>query len=309
MCRRRRPVARARQGGSGPTPSCELLREAGQQGSLCFAVLRQRPASAVRTATRALLVHAVAHAQGQHSARRSSSTNTNHHLASPQHHTTSFLPPLRKTPLPSKMSNQDTAPFFGFIGAAAALVFSCRSKPAVAGREGGGWSSSFSRPPFGQRERGQSAGWSLGLGQACGGKADGPRAGQQLPLISKAPAAHPEGGSGRLTAWSTVTRPCRAPLMVACPPTHSHPPLARAGMGAAYGTAKSGVGIASMGVMRPELVMKSIVPVVMAGVLGIYGLIIAVIISTGGACARGVAAEQGAGQRGMGEAVTQPHAL
>ncbi|KAJ7967244.1 V-type proton ATPase proteolipid subunit [Quillaja saponaria] len=38
-------------------------------------------------------------------------------------------------------------------------------------------------------------------------------------------------------------------------------------MGAAYGTAKSGVGVASMGVMRPELVMKSIVPVVMAGVL------------------------------------------
>ncbi|XP_055803712.1 V-type proton ATPase 16 kDa proteolipid subunit-like isoform X2 [Solanum dulcamara] len=52
-------------------------------------------------------------------------------------------------------------------------------------------------------------------------------------------------------------------------------------MGAAYGTAKSGVGVASMGVMRPELVMKSIVPIVMAGVLGIYGLIIAVIISTG----------------------------
>ena len=54
-------------------------------------------------------------------------------------------------------------------------------------------------------------------------------------------------------------------------------------MGAAYGTAKSGVGIASMGVMRPELVMKSIVPVVMAGVLGIYGLINAVIISTNSA--------------------------
>ncbi|MFS7942490.1 putative V-ATPase proteolipid subunit, F/V-ATP synthase subunit C superfamily [Helianthus anomalus] len=52
-------------------------------------------------------------------------------------------------------------------------------------------------------------------------------------------------------------------------------------MGAAYGTTKSGVGVASMGVMRPELVMKSIVPEVMAGVLGIYGLIIAVIISTG----------------------------
>ena len=57
-------------------------------------------------------------------------------------------------------------------------------------------------------------------------------------------------------------------------------------MGAAYGTAKSGVGIASMGVMRPELVMKSIVPVVMAGVLGIYGLINAVIISTNSASHR-----------------------
>jgi ATP synthase proteolipid subunit len=47
-------------------------------------------------------------------------------------------------------------------------------------------------------------------------------------------------------------------------------------MGAAYGTAKSGVAVAFMGVMLPELVMKSIVPVIMAGVLGIYGLIIAI---------------------------------
>ena len=45
-------------------------------------------------------------------------------------------------------------------------------------------------------------------------------------------------------------------------------------MGATYRMAKSGVGVASMGVMRPELVMKSIMPVVMAGVLGIYGLMI-----------------------------------
>ena len=30
--------------------------------------------------------------------------------------------------------------------------------------------------------------------------------------------------------------------------------------------------------MRPELVMRNIIPVVMAGVLGIYGLIVAVII-------------------------------
>jgi ATP synthase proteolipid subunit len=55
-----------------------------------------------------------------------------------------------------------------------------------------------------------------------------------------------------------------------------------ADLGAAYGTAKSGVGVSSMGVMKPDLVMKSIIPVVMAGVLGIYGLIIAVIIANGG---------------------------
>uniref|UniRef100_A0A7M4DX55 V-type proton ATPase proteolipid subunit n=1 Tax=Crocodylus porosus TaxID=8502 RepID=A0A7M4DX55_CROPO len=35
-------------------------------------------------------------------------------------------------------------------------------------------------------------------------------------------------------------------------------------LGAAYGTAKSGTGIAAMSVMRPELIMKSIIPVVMA---------------------------------------------
>merc|ERR1712048_1128470 len=52
-----------------------------------------------------------------------------------------------------------------------------------------------------------------------------------------------------------------------------------ANLGAAYGTAKSGVGICSMGVMRPDMVMRSIIPVVMAGVLGIYGLITAVIIN------------------------------
>jgi V-type H+-transporting ATPase proteolipid subunit len=55
--------------------------------------------------------------------------------------------------------------------------------------------------------------------------------------------------------------------------------LVFANLGAAYGTAKSGVGISSMGVMNPGLVMRNIIPVVMAGVLGIYGLIVAVIIS------------------------------
>ncbi|KAI6185893.1 V-type proton ATPase 16 kDa proteolipid subunit [Aphelenchoides besseyi] len=49
--------------------------------------------------------------------------------------------------------------------------------------------------------------------------------------------------------------------------------------GSAYGTAKSGTGIASMAVAKPELVMKAIIPVVMAGIVAIYGLVVAVIIS------------------------------
>ena len=36
-----------------------------------------------------------------------------------------------------------------------------------------------------------------------------------------------------------------------------------------------------MSVMRPDLIMKSIIPVVMAGIIAIYGLVVAVIISQG----------------------------
>ena len=48
--------------------------------------------------------------------------------------------------------------------------------------------------------------------------------------------------------------------------------------GAAYGTARSGVGITSVGISKPELVFKSLIPIIMAGILGIYGLIVAVIL-------------------------------
>lgn len=53
-----------------------------------------------------------------------------------------------------------------------------------------------------------------------------------------------------------------------------------AALGAAYGTAKSGTGIAAMSVMRPELIMKCIIPVVMAGIVAIYGLVVAVLIAS-----------------------------
>lgn len=49
--------------------------------------------------------------------------------------------------------------------------------------------------------------------------------------------------------------------------------------GAAYGTAKSAVGICFNGILHPDKVMKSIIPIIMAGILGIYGLIVAVIIN------------------------------
>mmetsp|Transcript_20455 Transcript_20455/g.19676 ORF Transcript_20455/g.19676 Transcript_20455/m.19676 type:complete len:208 (-) Transcript_20455:328-951(-) len=52
-----------------------------------------------------------------------------------------------------------------------------------------------------------------------------------------------------------------------------------ANLGASYGTAKAGQGILAMGIRSPELLMKNIIPVVMAGVLGIYGLIVAVILN------------------------------
>mmetsp|Transcript_18408 Transcript_18408/g.23683 ORF Transcript_18408/g.23683 Transcript_18408/m.23683 type:complete len:207 (+) Transcript_18408:150-770(+) len=52
-----------------------------------------------------------------------------------------------------------------------------------------------------------------------------------------------------------------------------------ANLGGAYGTAKAGLGLMSMGIHSPDLIMRNIIPVVMAGVLGIYGLIVAVILN------------------------------
>ena len=49
-------------------------------------------------------------------------------------------------------------------------------------------------------------------------------------------------------------------------------------LGSAYGTCKSGVGIVSVGVMRPELVMKAIIPCAMAGIIGLYGLVVSMLI-------------------------------
>lgn len=50
-------------------------------------------------------------------------------------------------------------------------------------------------------------------------------------------------------------------------------------VGAAYGTAKSGIGITGLATFKPQLVMKSLIPVVMSGIIAVYGLVVSVVIS------------------------------
>ncbi|XP_021573422.1 V-type proton ATPase 16 kDa proteolipid subunit-like [Carlito syrichta] len=57
------------------------------------------------------------------------------------------------------------------------------------------------------------------------------------------------------------------------------PTMVFSALGAAYGTAKSSTGIAAMSVMRPELIIKPIIPEVMADIIAIYGLVVAVLIA------------------------------
>ncbi|ODQ67384.1 V-type ATPase [Nadsonia fulvescens var. elongata DSM 6958] len=49
--------------------------------------------------------------------------------------------------------------------------------------------------------------------------------------------------------------------------------------GASYGTAKSGVGICATSVLRPDLLIKNTVPVIMAGIIAIYGLVVSVLVT------------------------------
>jgi ATP synthase proteolipid subunit len=40
-----------------------------------------------------------------------------------------------------------------------------------------------------------------------------------------------------------------------------------------YGTAKAGVGISAMSVLRPDLMMKCVIPVIMAGIIAVRFLV------------------------------------
>eukprot|EP00566_Odontella_aurita_P026206 CAMPEP_0113576168 /NCGR_PEP_ID=MMETSP0015_2-20120614/28134_1 /TAXON_ID=2838 /ORGANISM="Odontella" /LENGTH=184 /DNA_ID=CAMNT_0000479549 /DNA_START=159 /DNA_END=713 /DNA_ORIENTATION=- /assembly_acc=CAM_ASM_000160 len=51
-----------------------------------------------------------------------------------------------------------------------------------------------------------------------------------------------------------------------------------ANVGAAYGTGKAGVGIMTSCIRNPELIWRNLIPIIMAGVNGIYGLITSIIL-------------------------------
>ncbi|KAH7090077.1 V-type ATPase [Auriculariales sp. MPI-PUGE-AT-0066] len=50
-------------------------------------------------------------------------------------------------------------------------------------------------------------------------------------------------------------------------------------VGAAFGTAKAGIGITGLGTFRPELLMRSLIPIIMSGIIAVYGLVVSVLIA------------------------------
>ena len=86
------------------------------------------------------------------------------------------------------------------------------------------------------------------------------------PFLSSAPLLRPS-----LVLWELL-------LLSSLPVRFGSPNGYALDLGSAYGTAKAGVGVCSMGVFRPDAVMKNMLPVIMAGILGIYGLIASIIM-------------------------------
>eukprot|EP00660_Eupelagonema_oceanica_P005913 gene5913-2798_t len=60
--------------------------------------------------------------------------------------------------------------------------------------------------------------------------------------------------------------------------TYPESALVYAILGAVYSIAKAGVGVSHESLVKSQLIMRGIVPVVMAGILRIYGIVVVVII-------------------------------
>lgn len=74
---------------------------------------------------------------------------------------------------------------------------------------------------------------------------------------------------GAMGCTSAIVFTCTSHPSVTRNYANSYPTFHLSGIGAAYGTAKSGVGISAMSVLRPDLMMKCVVPVIMAGIIAI----------------------------------------
>ncbi len=163
----------------------------------------------------------------------------------------SFLSPLSLfPPLPPP-----APPCAGFMGVSAALVFASECAPSLCrALEAGAWPQRC------------ASGFCPLLFLLCSCKGAG----------SCKQRAQPEACHSFLLPAAASPLPCAHFLsLLFSPPLLL---LLLPDLGAAYGTAKAGVGIASMGIMHPSEAMKNIVPVIMAGILGIYGLIVAAIL-------------------------------
>ena len=55
--------------------------------------------------------------------------------------------------------------------------------------------------------------------------------------------------------------------------------LAFTSIGSGYGTAKSAIGVFAVCSVHPDQIYRGLMPVIMAGILGIYGLIVSVILA------------------------------
>ena len=51
-----------------------------------------------------------------------------------------------------------------------------------------------------------------------------------------------------------------------------------ADLGCAYATGRSAVGVHSSAVIKPQSLFKMLIPIAMAGILGLYGLVISFVL-------------------------------
>lgn len=83
-------------------------------------------------------------------------------------------------------------------------------------------------------------------------------------------------GNASAFEMETITKPIYSPFFGVIGSSVS---MILTAYGAAYGTWKAGVSIGTAGIMKPDIIIKSLLPVVMASILSIYGLVASVLIA------------------------------